>query len=153
MARLKERALYFLAAAVSDFFIPRQKMTEHKIQSNEGGLKLTMDQVPKFLKPMIAYWAPQGFIASFKLETDLSLLVPKARHALTRYGHQIVIANLLQTRKREVWLITNDSEIELRLTDDEIQHDIDIESKIVAELTKHHNEWIALAKTKAAADA
>nr|CAG8433756.1 2072_t:CDS:2 [Entrophospora candida]CAG8477096.1 7986_t:CDS:2 [Entrophospora candida] len=101
MDKLKENAMYYLAAAVSDFFIPVQKVSQHKIQSGEGALTLKMDQVPKFLKPMVTNWAPEGFIVSFKLETDPSLLVEKARKALTRYGHQIVIANLLMTRKTE----------------------------------------------------
>ncbi|CAG8767610.1 6264_t:CDS:2, partial [Acaulospora morrowiae] len=101
MSDLNERALYYLAAAVSDFFIPSQKMAQHKIQSGEGALTLKMDQVPKFLKPMVMNWVPRGFIVSFKLETDSNLLVDKARHALTRYGHQIVIGNLLETRKIE----------------------------------------------------
>jgi len=30
MALLKDRALYYLAAAVSDFFIPREKMVSSK---------------------------------------------------------------------------------------------------------------------------
>ncbi|CAN0529679.1 unnamed protein product, partial [Laminaria digitata] len=31
-------------------------------------------------------WAPDCFRVSFKLETDHSRLLPKARAALTRYG-------------------------------------------------------------------
>ncbi|KAF0450497.1 DFP-domain-containing protein [Gigaspora margarita] len=96
MSALKEHAMNYLAAAVSDFY-PSSK--------NDGGLTLTMDQVPKFLKPMVTIWVPRGFIVSFKLETDPALLVDKLRHALTRYGHQIVIANLLEIRKREIMQI------------------------------------------------
>ncbi|CAG8777633.1 10983_t:CDS:2 [Cetraspora pellucida] len=141
MSVLKENAMYYLAAAVSDFFIPAQKMSQHKIQS-DGGLTLTMDQVPKFLKPMVTNWVPGGFIVSFKLETDPALLVDKSRLALMRYGHQIVIANLLTTRKREVVLITQDSEFQIKLTEDEIAEDKEIESKIIPELVKRHYEWI-----------
>jgi len=142
MSDLNERAMYYLAAAVSDFFIPIQKMAQHKIQSGEGALTLKMDQVPKFLKPMVTNWVPHGFIVSFKLETDPSLLVDKSRHALTRYGHQIVIGNLLETRKIEVIFITKDTEFQLKLTHDEIANDMEIESKIVSELVKRHDEWI-----------
>ncbi|CAG8777571.1 18377_t:CDS:2, partial [Gigaspora rosea] len=141
MSVLKEHAMYYLAAAVSDFFIPAQKMPQHKIQS-DGGLTLTMDQVPKFLKPMVTNWVPRGFIVSFKLETDPALLIDKSRHALTRYGHQIVIANLLTIRKREVILITRDSEFQIKLTENEIAENIEIESRIIPELTKRHDEWI-----------
>ncbi|CAG8565797.1 6428_t:CDS:2 [Cetraspora pellucida] len=141
MSVLKENAMYYLAAAVSDFFIPAQKMSQHKIHS-DGGLTLTMDQVPKFLKPMVTNWVPGGFIVSFKLETDPALLVDKSRLALMRYGHQIVIANLLTTRKCEVVLITRDSEFQIKLTEDEIAEDKEIESKIIPELVKRHYEWI-----------
>jgi hypothetical protein len=37
-----------------------------------------------------------------KLETDPELLIPKARAALSRYGHQLVIGNELHRRKYEV---------------------------------------------------
>ncbi|PKY45550.1 DFP-domain-containing protein [Rhizophagus irregularis] len=142
MRNLKENAMYYLAAAVSDFFIPSQKMVQHKIQSAEGGLTLTMDQVPKFLKPMVTNWVPEGFIVSFKLETDPSLLVDKSRQALTRYGHQIVIGNLLTTRKLEVTFITKDSELKIQLSEEEVNNDVEIESKIIPELAKRHDEWV-----------
>ncbi|KAG1442397.1 hypothetical protein G6F56_011077 [Rhizopus delemar] len=67
LARLQSKAMYYLAAAVSDFFIPSQKMAEHKIQSAGGGLTLTLDQVPKFLKPLVSNWAAKGLIVSFKV--------------------------------------------------------------------------------------
>ena len=41
-----------------------------------------------------------------QLETDESLLLPKARTALRRYGHQIVIANDLHKRKHEVVFVS-----------------------------------------------
>ncbi|CAI2174967.1 19637_t:CDS:2 [Funneliformis geosporum] len=148
MACLKERAMYYLAAAVSDFFIPAQKMVQHKIQSAEGGLTLSMDQVPKFLKPLVNNWVPEGFIVSFKLETDPSLLVYKSRQALTKYGHQIVIGNLLTTRKLEVVFITKDSEFKIKLTEHEVKNEIEIESKIIPELVIRHDEWIKNAEIK-----
>jgi len=106
MARLKRNSMYYLAAAVSDFYLPRQKMSEHKIQSRKGSLLIEMDQVPKVLKPMVEDWTPEGFIVSFKLETDPKLLLPKAHAALERYGHQVVIGNMLHTRKYEVVFVS-----------------------------------------------
>ncbi|KAI9296585.1 putative phosphopantothenoylcysteine synthetase [Neoconidiobolus thromboides FSU 785] len=103
--KLKERALFYLAAAVSDFFIHPKAMSEHKIQSNSGDLQILMSKVPKFLKPLVHQWAPKAYIVSFKLETDPELLIPKARQSLKQYGHQLVIANLLNTRKKEVWFV------------------------------------------------
>ncbi|KAF9354406.1 hypothetical protein BGX34_011030 [Mortierella sp. NVP85] len=143
ISKMDVHAMYYLAAAVSDFFIPADKMSEHKIQSGDGLLNLSMDQVPKILKPLVNDWTPKAFIVSFKLETDEALLPLKSRQALKRYGHQIVIGNLLTTRKRVVKMITQDDETEIRLTqeEDEVQH-IEIESKIVPELIKRHAEWI-----------
>jgi phosphopantothenate-cysteine ligase len=108
------RALFYLAAAVSDFFIPRDRMEEHKIQSREGGgsgrqLVINLDPVPKFLSNLVHSWAPKGsMIVSFKLETDPSLLVTKAEQALDRYQHDLVIGNLLTTRKWEVVFVSRD---------------------------------------------
>jgi phosphopantothenate-cysteine ligase len=112
------RAMFYLAAAVSDFFIPRDRMETHKIQSGAVGestdevdprfstgkqLVINLDPVPKFLTTLVSSWAPKGsYIVSFKLETDPSLLVSKAEQALGRYHHDLVIGNLLTTRKWEV---------------------------------------------------
>ncbi|KAJ9490705.1 hypothetical protein VN97_g2551 [Penicillium thymicola] len=137
MRPLGPNALFYLAAAVSDFFIPRSRMAEHKIQSgelpphmrdsaissdeiytgeneeksssNSRKLVVNLDPVPKFLHQLVDGWAPEGsMIVSFKLETDPSLLVYKARTALQRYSHHLVIGNLLSTRKWEVVFITPD---------------------------------------------
>ncbi|CAI7611808.1 unnamed protein product [Penicillium viridicatum] len=137
MRPLGPNALFYLAAAVSDFFIPRSRMAEHKIQSgelpphmsgsaissdeiytgeneenpssNSRKLVINLDPVPKFLHQLVDGWAPEGsMVVSFKLETDPSLLVYKARTALQRYSHHLVIGNLLSTRKWEVVFITPD---------------------------------------------
>ncbi|CAI7578681.1 unnamed protein product [Penicillium glandicola] len=137
MRPLGPNALFYLAAAVSDFFIPRSRMAEHKIQSgelpphmqgsaissdeiytgeneakpssNSKKLVVNLDPVPKFLHQLVDGWAPEGsMVVSFKLETDPSLLVYKARTALQRYAHHLVIGNLLSTRKWEVVFITPD---------------------------------------------
>ncbi|MCJ1396643.1 hypothetical protein MMC18_009535 [Xylographa bjoerkii] len=125
MSPLGPTALFYLAAAVSDFFVPRHKLAEHKIQSTDiaslaseeeldplkssqpKGKKLVidLDPVPKFLKRLVDGWAPDGMIVSFKLETDPSLLILKSQTALKRYLHHLVIGNLLSTRKWEVVFI------------------------------------------------
>ena len=102
MQPLGRNGMYYLAAAVSDFFIPSTNVPEHKIQSGKGSLVIEMDQVPKVLKPMVEQWVPEGYLVSFKLETDPKLLIPKAVGALQRYGHQLVIGNDLNRRKFEV---------------------------------------------------
>jgi len=166
LSLLGRRAMYYLAAAVSDFFLPRQKMSEHKIQSGKGSLLIEMDQVPKILKSMVDEWAREGFVVSFKLETDGHLIVPKARVALERYGHQVVIGNDLNHRKYEVvfvsrkgssshgaegntgddssafvesWLRINPPASSPVLGTDDIK---EIEKDIVAELVRRHERWI-----------
>ncbi|KAF4564559.1 hypothetical protein EYR40_010725 [Pleurotus pulmonarius] len=161
LSALRRRALYYLAAAVSDFFLPRQKMSEHKIQSGKGSLHIEMDQVPKILKSMVDEWTKDGFIVSFKLETDPALLIPKARAALKRYGHQLVIANELHTRKYQVLFVTPSSPTSIpddpadedsAFTETWLRVDIpstpsavsqkEIEEEIVLELARRHGEWI-----------
>ncbi|KIL55443.1 hypothetical protein M378DRAFT_17937, partial [Amanita muscaria Koide BX008] len=105
LSALGKNAMYYLAAAVSNFFLPMQKMVIGT-QSGKGNLSIEMDQVPKILKPMVDEWTKDGYIVSFKLETDPSLLIPKSRTALERYGHQVVIGNDLRRRKYEVVFVS-----------------------------------------------
>ena len=127
MQPLGPKALFYLAAAVSDFFVPQDRMVEHKIQSNEEFLQsaesrghgkppaartegrslvIDLEPVPKFLKQLVDGWAPEAMIVSFKLETDPSILVKKAQYALNKYSHHLVIGNLLLTRKWEVVFVS-----------------------------------------------
>ncbi|KAF2022095.1 phosphopantothenate-cysteine ligase-like protein [Aaosphaeria arxii CBS 175.79] len=128
MRPLGPRAIFYLAAAVSDFFVPHDRMVEHKIQSNEEfsgaslpsegtskppaartegrSLIIDLEPVPKFLKQLVDGWAPEGMIVSFKLETDPAILVKKALYSLNKYSHHLVIGNLLLTRKWEVVFVS-----------------------------------------------
>lgn len=137
-------ALFYLAAAVSDFFLPSSRIPEHKIQSQEHGGKLIVDlePVPKFLRRLVDSWAPIAMIVSFKLETDSSILIKKARTALERYNHQLVIGNLLQTRKYEVVFVTPNDENWVKLTNEQINEKIEIESFIIPKIVNMHNDWI-----------
>ncbi|GLI60451.1 hypothetical protein VaNZ11_002608 [Volvox africanus] len=102
---LGPRAMLYLAAAVSDFYIPWNQLVEHKIQSSEGPLILHLQKVPKMLGVLAREWVPQAFVVSFKLETDQRILVDKASLALQRYGVHLVVANLLHNRKDVVTLV------------------------------------------------
>lgn len=83
------KALLYLAAAVSDFYIPITQMPNHKIQSSNGPLSLSLQLVPKMLGPLVTLWAPKAFIVSFKLETNEEILESKARQALSKYKHNV----------------------------------------------------------------
>ncbi|CEP61370.1 phosphopantothenate--cysteine ligase CAB2 LALA0_S03e01332g [Lachancea lanzarotensis] len=148
-------SLFYLAAAVSDFFVPHSRLPEHKIQSREadqhettkhhgpgdGKLIIDLDPVPKFLRRLVASWADEAMIVSFKLETDLNLLINKATQALDRYRHQLVIGNLLQTRNKEVVFVSekNRSGSWVKLNGKSGV----IEEQIIPEVIKHHNDWVA----------
>lgn len=137
-------ALFYLAAAVSDFFLPSSRIPQHKIQSKEIGSKLVVDlePVPKFLRRLVDSWAPIAMIVSFKLETDNTILISKARGALKRYNHQLVIGNLLQTRKKKVVFVTPAGERWIELSPEQVHDNVDIESIIVPEIIKLHSQWI-----------
>lgn len=137
-------SLFFLAAAVSDFFLPTSRVSEHKIQSQAGGGKLVvdLDPVPKFLRRLVESWAPSSMIVSFKLETDESLLLFKARQALERYSHQLVIGNLLQTRKRSVVFVTREDAVEYKISAEQEKAGVEIESLIIPKVVDAHTEWI-----------
>ncbi|QDZ19270.1 phosphopantothenate-cysteine ligase [Chloropicon primus] len=99
------RALFYLAAAVSDFYIPWHKLAEHKIQSQAGTLALELENVPKVLGLLTREWAPQAYCVSFKLETDPDLLLSKARGALQQYGVHLVVANEPHNKARKVTVV------------------------------------------------
>lgn len=144
MQPLGRHAMHYLAAAVSDFFIPLDHMSEHKIQSGDGALHLTLEPVPKVLGSLVQEWAPASYVISFKLETDRELIVPKAEKSLERYGHQLVIGNELSTRKTEVTLVERTSDGTYTTTPMRIPADTprEIEQDIITTLTDRHVRWI-----------
>jgi len=95
----------FLASAVSDYFIPKATMEEHKIQaaSCDDGLKVELTSTPK----MLGLWRDAtknvGMI-SFKLETDFNIMESKINGSFEKYGSNMIIGNLLETRYDEVIL-------------------------------------------------
>ncbi|XP_017885355.1 uncharacterized protein C4B3.18 isoform X2 [Ceratina calcarata] len=86
LACMKEQAILYLAAAVSDFYIPSNELSVHKISSSTAPT-ISLHLVPKILAPLVSLWVPEAFVVSFKLETDESLLISKARGALNKYNH------------------------------------------------------------------
>lgn len=152
LSPLKSRAAFVLAAAVSDFYLPKEEMPEHKIQSRKEfrdsssettsvtaatttstsatdseGLDLHLFPVPKMLGQLTKRWAPSAYVISFKLETDEHLLLTKARKAIEKYDVNLVVANLLQTRRDEVFLVDSLSSEDktLRIPRRETEHTIE----------------------------
>ncbi|KAF6249061.1 DNA/pantothenate metabolism flavo protein [Scenedesmus sp. NREL 46B-D3] len=87
-----QQVVFYLAAAVSDFYVPWSQL------------------VPKMLQSLRHEWAPRCMVVSFKLETDESILVQKAAGALDKYHVHAVVANLLHTRKDRVLVIQRPGE-------------------------------------------
>eukprot|EP01114_Cavostelium_apophysatum_P000754 TRINITY_DN10681_c0_g1_i1.p1 TRINITY_DN10681_c0_g1~~TRINITY_DN10681_c0_g1_i1.p1 ORF type:complete len:315 (-),score=54.16 TRINITY_DN10681_c0_g1_i1:13-957(-) len=144
IAPLKKNALLFVAAAVSDFYIPTPKMSEHKIQSSESGLDLHLDPVPKMLGLVRHQWCPEAFFVSFKLETDPSRLSYKATTSLKSYGQQVVIGNLLTSYKDKVEFYmqgTPEKPFSLERTTEEKEAGVDLEVRIVKELVAKHSQY------------
>ena len=113
LGKLGTQVMFYLAAAVSDFYIPPEQMVVHKIQSsgtNSQGLTIELENVPKMLKKLTTEWAPQSFVVSFKLETDPNLVIPKAKGAISKYQVDLVVANQLQTRRDIVYLVSGDDD-------------------------------------------
>lgn len=142
LSTIGSKAMFYLAAAVSDFYIPASEMPEHKIQSSNGPLQLSMNMVPKILSPLVKDWAPQAFVISFKLETDASILLDKARRALDTYRHQAVVANVLDSRRGYVVVVTPETQTELILTEEDEKKEVEIEDRIVSNLTSAHDKFI-----------
>lgn len=140
LAPFRERALLYLAAAVSDFYVPEDHMSTHKIESTNA-LKISLDLVPKILKPLVSNWVPEAFVVSFKLETDESVLIQKSQNALKNYNHKLVVANILHTRRTKVVLVTATHTQEIALSKDQAHSGLEIEEPLVTELIKKHEEF------------
>jgi phosphopantothenate-cysteine ligase len=131
--RARNKTLLYLAAAVSDFYIPKNEMAVHKIQSAGGDMVLDLKKVPKCLGIVKKQWAESAFVISFKLETDESLVVPKAQKAIADYGVDLVVANMLQTRRNVVTLVDSQSSVQILREDDSR-----IEERLIDAITERY---------------
>lgn len=118
--------LIFLTAAVSDFYIPKELMTNHKIQSRDYGLSTTesvstesihtddsnclhikLSPVPKMIPQIRKEYAPDALCITFKLETDKNILLEKSKLAIEKYGVDMVIGNVLSSRYEKIMVCQN----------------------------------------------
>ncbi|KAL8188970.1 hypothetical protein R6Q57_029490 [Mikania cordata] len=138
MKILGPNVMFYLAAAVSDFYVPWESMAVHKIQSASGPLDMRLAQVPKMLAILRKEWAPTAFCVSFKLETDKEILLEKADTALKRYQMHAVVANELSTRKEVVVLVTRNAKVSVYRENDQS----DVESPLIKLLVEKHSTYI-----------
>lgn len=139
--RFGRQVLFYLAAAVSDFYIPWEKMLEHKIQSEIGELQLHLEGVPKALGVLRSKWASKAFVVSFKLETNEEILIDKAKRAITNYDVHAVIANLLHNRKERVLIMKQDSEIKMEVIQRDPKSGVCIECPLVHTIVDLHKNY------------
>lgn len=142
LAQFNTKALLYLAAAVSDFYVPSNEMPKHKIQSEAGVPTISLQIVPKLLAPLVNSWVPNAFVVSFKLETDEKMLMEKARGALQKYKHNLVIGNILQTRRNKVTFVTMDDCFDITISSDEYKSGKEIEERIVAHVMERHEKYL-----------
>ena len=95
-------ALIYACAAVSDYYIPDEELTEHKIPSGQEELLIRLKPVPKRLGSIKGDFTPDAFVVSFKLETDASILEDKCRKSADKYNQDVIVGNMLQTRSNQV---------------------------------------------------
>lgn len=137
--RLGQNCLVYLAAAVSDFYLPKSQMSVHKIQSSEhNSLQLDLKPVPKLLGLLRSQWCPQAFVVSFKLETDTNLLMGKSLQALDKYRHNCVVGNILEERKAKVVVIDSKQ----RVKDVDAHDGLEIEHFLIDYLAQLHSEYL-----------
>jgi phosphopantothenate-cysteine ligase len=94
--------LIYACAAVSDYYIPNEELTEHKIPSGQNELIIRLKPVPKCLGFIKNEYAPEAFVVSFKLETDENILDEKCLQSAEKYHQDIIIGNILKTRTDQV---------------------------------------------------
>ncbi|KAL5229715.1 hypothetical protein ABZP36_028491 [Zizania latifolia] len=135
---LGQHGMFYLAAAVSDFYVPWESMAKHKIESASGPLNMQLNQVPKMLFILRKLWAPSAFCVSFKLETDPDILLQKAEVALRKYGMNVVVANELANYKDVVVMVTSNG----RTTVQRPSKEHDVEEQLIDLLVKMHSEHI-----------
>jgi phosphopantothenate-cysteine ligase len=124
---------------VSDFYIPKNELPEHKIQSNCDGLTVSLKPVPKCLGKLRAEWCPEAFIVSFKLETDKEILDFKCKKSLASYKQDLVIGNILEDRKNSVSIMNSQGVVHIIMVNSESK---DIEEDIIEYLYSLHSAFI-----------
>lgn len=135
-------AIFYMAAAVSDYYIPREVMPEHKIQSGDRHLDIKLFPVPKMLGFLCNDWCPDAFNVTFKLETDSTILISKAQKSLQRYCQNLVIGNTLADRRKQVTFISYSKENVLTEKVCQVNSSgSELEEFIVYELLQCYKSW------------
>ncbi|KAK4536907.1 hypothetical protein CDCA_CDCA10G2932 [Cyanidium caldarium] len=143
LAAAGRSAVLYLSAAVSDFYVPLDRLPPHKMASDGGPVQLQLQPVPKLLGRLRHHWAPQALLVSFKLETDAAVLQARATRALHRYGVDMVVGNLLHTRRQAVTLYSGGKQRILEHDAEETELEARIVDAVVAAHGRHVSQGSA----------
>jgi predicted NAD-dependent protein-ADP-ribosyltransferase YbiA (DUF1768 family) len=120
---VQSRVLFYMAAAVSDYFLPESHLSPHKISSEQASLDLHLLSVPKKLG-LIKQLCPEAYVVSFKLETEGGRIEEAARKAIRKYGVDLVVGNELERRETECRLYTEKDEVRVEKGEGEIEEQL-----------------------------
>lgn len=134
----------YLVAAVADFYVPYTELPAEKIDSKpmEDTMTLYLQKVPKALSRGLVgnLWGKNVFITTFKLETRREAITEKLLRYINGFNNiQVVIGNLLQTCREEVFLY--DCPDPEKFTTIRRGNLVDIEEALVEAVVARHNAW------------
>lgn len=142
LQRFGKNSLLYLCAAVSDFHLPYDALYDQKIPSSQP-LYLKLNCVPKILRFVTKNWCPNAYVVTFKLETDKSIVIEKAKNALLTYKHQAVVANNLQEIRTKVTIIENNYKLhDITVLSQDVIKGNELEYKIVKEISQMHFDFL-----------
>lgn len=134
----KHSALIYACAAVSDYYIPNDELTEHKIPSGQEELIIRLKPVPKLLGAIKTQYSPEAFVVSFKLETDEKILADKCLQSAEKYHQDIIVGNLLHTRTNQVRIFER---IDRQWTTIDRKDNEEIEQDLIRFLADRHRNY------------
>ncbi len=79
----------------------------HKIPGHHNSLTIVLKPAQRLLAKIRTDWGFQGYLVSFKLETDASQLLVKADESLCQNGCNLVVANTWEDHQNWLWLVFN----------------------------------------------
>ncbi|XP_062058009.1 phosphopantothenate--cysteine ligase-like [Lepus europaeus] len=134
--------MFHLAAARLHSYVSVSEMPQHKIQASGGALQ-TATMVPETLPPFMSEWAPRAPAVSFRLGTDLCVVINHAGSALQVYGLEAVVTIVLEPRRSFVVPVTRDSEAKLLPSEEEVEKGTAIEEKIAGNLQAQQTAFVS----------
>ncbi|KAG6438186.1 hypothetical protein SASPL_103123 [Salvia splendens] len=153
MSSIGSRALFYLAAAVSDCYVPWESMVLQCIRFNPAQVLWTCDSSSsedavgaeeRLGSQGLLYIIQGNCFSSFRrflLETDKNILLKKVGTALEKYSMDMVVANELLTRKEEVIVVTKGGNIVVKR--DTTRADADMEEPLIKLIVDQHSASVS----------